>query len=163
MEINLHAGGDATIYVQVNKNKILFQNITSATVETPSEVKSSYVDMAPSFCATTPSTSGLEDRKKNNHKTPMWSRRRPTVSSQNERSEAIGSISSGFKNVYKKKEDVEELKCALLKQEYESKKKLFELQIEAASKDLVIKELEIEIKKAVLEKIKGKLLLYFFQ
>lgn len=92
----------------------------------------------------------------------MWSRRRPTVSSQNERSEAIGSISSGFKNVYKKKEDVEELKCALLKQEYESKKKLFELQIEAASKDLVIKELEIEIKKAVLEKIKGTLLLYFF-
>lgn len=51
--------------------------------------------------------------------------------------------------MYKKRETVKDLKEQLLREELEFKKKLYQLQIEAATR-------EVEIKTAVLEQIRGK-------
>ncbi|KAL4718028.1 hypothetical protein ACJJTC_015081, partial [Scirpophaga incertulas] len=83
------------------------------------------------------------------NKTPLWSRRRPQISSTNERNEATSSVSNCIQNVYKKRESVEDLKEILLREELQFKRKLYELQLEAAAR-------EVEIKTAILEKIKGK-------
>ncbi|CAB3261074.1 unnamed protein product [Arctia plantaginis] len=88
-------------------------------------------------------------------RTPVWSRRRPVSSHTNERSDAMNTISSSYKNVNKKKEDVENLKLMILKEELEAKQKLNQLQLQAAEKDIIIKDLEIEIKQAVLDQVRG--------
>lgn len=49
----------------------------------------------------------------------------------------------------------------LLKDELETKSKLHKLQLQAAEKDLTIKDLEIEIKKSVLEQVKGNFLIKY--
>lgn len=78
----------------------------------------------------------------------MWSRRRPQLSKPNERSEAVTGLCDSFKNVNKKKESLENLKHQLLEQELEFKKKLYNLQLQAAAK-------EVEIKNEILAQIKG--------
>lgn len=82
-------------------------------------------------------------------KTPLWSRRRPQYYQSNERTEAISSICSSFSNVNRKKEDIEDLKKQLIINEIKFKEKLYELQLEAARK-------EVEIKTEVLKQIKGR-------
>lgn len=67
----------------------------------------------------------------------------------------MNSRDSGFKD--EKKKDVEELKIMLLEEELNTKRQLNELQIQAARKELIIKDLEIEIKKAALERVQGTL------
>ncbi|XP_053604216.1 uncharacterized protein LOC128671601 [Plodia interpunctella] len=81
-------------------------------------------------------------------KTPLWSRRRPHISNYNERTEASTSVSSSIRDVYKKKENIEDLKEKLFREELDFKKKLYSLQLQAAAKDL-------EIKNAMLEQIQG--------
>lgn len=57
-------------------------------------------------------------------------------------------VSKSIRDVYKKKETIEDLKNQLLTEELEFKRKLYELQLQIATKD-------IEIKNAMLEQIKG--------
>ncbi|XP_035432689.2 uncharacterized protein LOC118264321 isoform X1 [Spodoptera frugiperda] len=84
----------------------------------------------------------------------LWSRsRRRRTSSINERQEAMNSRDSGFKD--EKKKDADELKIMLLEEELNTKRQLNELQIQAARKELIIKDLEIEIRKAALERVQG--------
>lgn len=85
------------------------------------------------------------------NKTPLWSRRRPQISSINEQSEATSSVSYSIQNVYKRKETVEDLKEQILREELDFKRKLYDLQLQAAAKD-------VEIKTAVLDQIKGNCL-----
>ncbi|XP_045503860.1 uncharacterized protein LOC123700650 [Colias croceus] len=82
------------------------------------------------------------------NKTPLWSRRRPQISNNTERSEATAVVSQSIQGVYKRKETVEELKEQLLREEIDFKRKLYNFQLQAAAK-------EVEIKTAVLEQIKG--------
>lgn len=86
------------------------------------------------------------------NKTPLWSRRRPQISSNNERTEATSAVSCSIQNVYKRKETVEDLKEQILREELEFKRKLYDLQLQAATK-------EVEIKTAILDQIRGKSLL----
>ncbi|CAH1645373.1 unnamed protein product [Spodoptera littoralis] len=84
----------------------------------------------------------------------LWSRsRRRRASSINERQEAMNSRDSGFKD--EKKKDADELKIMLLEEELTTKRQLNELHIQAARKELIIKDLEIEIRKAALERVQG--------
>lgn len=48
-------------------------------------------------------------------------------------------LAASFKDVNKKKEDIEELKWHLLEMEVDFKRKLYELQLQAASKEIKIK------------------------
>ncbi|KAL4709397.1 hypothetical protein ACJJTC_001193 [Scirpophaga incertulas] len=68
------------------------------------------------------------------NKTPLWSRRRPQISSTNERNEATSSVSNSIQNVYKKREPVEDLKEILLRAELQFQRNLYELQLEAAAR-----------------------------
>lgn len=79
-------------------------------------------------------------------------RRSESFSNNNERSQATDSLCPTMKSINKKRKDVENLKYILLKEELESKRKLYKLQIQAATKDLLIKDLDIEIKQAILKK-----------
>lgn len=88
------------------------------------------------------------------HKTPLWSRRRPQQSQPNERTEAIAMLGDSFKDINKKKENVEDLKRQLCEMEIEFKRKLYELQLQAAAK-------EVEIKTEILLQIKGTSLFLF--
>ncbi|KAL4721445.1 hypothetical protein ACJJTC_007162 [Scirpophaga incertulas] len=68
------------------------------------------------------------------NKTPLWSRRRPQISSTNDRNEATSSVSNSIQNVYKKREPVEDLKEILLRAELQFKRNFYELQLEAAAR-----------------------------
>lgn len=66
--------------------------------------------------------------------------KKTTVSSYtNERSEAMNKLCTSFKEM-NKKQDVENLKYFLLKEDLEAKQKLHELQLQAAAKDLIRKK-----------------------
>ncbi|CAG4958954.1 unnamed protein product [Colias eurytheme] len=83
------------------------------------------------------------------NKTPLWSRRRPQISNNTERSEATAVVSQSIQGVYKRKETVEELKEQLLTEEIDFKRKLYNFQLQVAAK-------EVEIKTAVLDQIKDE-------
>lgn len=51
----------------------------------------------------------------------------------------MSSLCSSYKNVNKKKEDIEELKKQLLQEEIDFKRKLYKLQLAVAEKELEIK------------------------
>ncbi|XP_041977483.1 uncharacterized protein LOC121731875 [Aricia agestis] len=95
-----------------------------------------------------PKGDGAQEKQILINRTPLWSRRRPQIQNNNERSEATATVSYSIQNVYKKRETVEDLKEQLLREELEFKKKLYQLQIEAATR-------EVEIKTAILEQIRG--------
>ncbi|XP_063897532.1 uncharacterized protein LOC110382059 isoform X1 [Helicoverpa armigera] len=85
------------------------------------------------------------------NKTSLWSRKRPHISNNNERTEATSLDShknACLQNVNKKRETVEDLKGQILREELEFKRKLYDLQLQAAAK-------ELEIKTAILDQIKG--------
>ncbi|XP_028039899.1 uncharacterized protein LOC114250286 isoform X2 [Bombyx mandarina] len=87
----------------------------------------------------------VENYSTNN--TPLWSRRRPRLSVNNERTGAMSSLCTSFQNVNKKKEDIEDLKRQLLQEELEYKRKFYKYSLEAAAKD-------VEIKNEVLHQLK---------
>lgn len=77
-------------------------------------------------------------------KTPQWCRRRLLLKKKNTRA----SLSSSFRNVNKKRDDIKDLRQQLLIDEIEFKRKLYELQLQAAQK-------EVDIKTEILLRIKG--------
>lgn len=64
----------------------------------------------------------------------------------------MSGLCDSFKVVNKKKETLEELRYQLLQEELEYKRKLYELQLQAATK-------EVEIKNEILAQIKGLVLI----
>ena len=85
--------------------------------------------------------------------TPLWSRRRPQLNQRNERTEAVSTLCASFQEVNKNKIHIEEMKLQLLQNENNFKNELYQLQLQAAQK-------EVEIKTEILKQIKGKFYFY---
>ncbi|XP_059055008.1 uncharacterized protein LOC131849040 [Achroia grisella] len=95
-----------------------------------------------------------EANRKDVPSTPLWSRRRPQLLHTNERTEAMSSLCNSYTSINKKKESIEDLKRQLLEDEIQFKRKLYELQLQSAAK-------EVEIKNEVLSQLKGILLILY--